>query len=120
MSGLAPSQFVTLNVTIRLIALVLAHVACSSSFSYFSQGKEGHLGALVREGAEGVDDEAGGGAVEDVDGGGADPGLQVVDGHGDVLREGLVEHPDLPVGRRPRHAVPVVVEQHALVLQHGK
>ena len=78
-----------------------------------------HLRALLSKGPEGVDDEAGGRAVKDVDGGGADPGLEVVDGHGDVLRVTLVEDPDLPIGRRPRHAMPVVVEQHPLVL-HGK
>ena len=71
---------------------------------------------LLGKGLEGVDDEAGGGAVEEVDGGRAHPRLQVVDGHGDVLRVGLVEHPDLAICRGPRHAVPVVVEQHPLRL----
>ena len=54
---------------------------------------------------------------EDVDAGRPHPGLQVVHGQGDVLRVALVEHPHLPVGGGPRHAVPVVVEQHPLVLQ---
>ena len=43
--------------------------------------------------------------------------LQVKHGQGDVLRVALVEDPDLAVGGRPRHAVPVVVEQHALALR---
>ncbi len=44
--------------------------------------------------------------------------LQVVDGHGDVLRVALVEYPDLPVGGWPWHAMPVVVEQHSLILHN--
>ena len=56
-----------------------------------------------------LDDEAGVAAV--VDGGRVHPGLEVVDGEGDVLGVGPVEHTDLVVGAR--HAVAVVVEQDA-------
>lgn len=76
-----------------------------------------HLHALLREGSEGVDDEAGSGAVEDEHAGGGHPGLQIVHRHRDVLGVGLVEDPDLAVGGRPRHAMAVVMKQDSFVLQ---
>jgi len=75
-----------------------------------------YLLPLLRKGAEGIDDEPGRRAVEDADAGRPEPGLKVVDGHGDVLSVALVENPDLPIRCRPRHAVAIVVEQHPLIL----
>ena len=82
--------------------------------------KAPHLLALVRKRLERIYDEPRGGAVEDVDAWRADPCLQVVHGHRNVLRVGFVEDPDLAVDRRPRDAVPIVVEQHPFVLPQSK
>ncbi len=62
------------------------------------------------------EDISGLGAVPHEDGGGLEPLLEVVQGDGDVLGVVLVENPDLARRRRLRHAVAVVVHQHALVL----
>ena len=61
-------------------------------------------------------DEVGIGAVPDVDGGRAHPGEHLVERERNVLRKLLVEHPDLAVEGRLRHAVAVVVEQNSFVL----
>ena len=53
-------------------------------------------------------------AVEDEDRRRARPALKVLHGERDVLREVLVEHPHLAGLRRPRHAVAVVVQEHAV------
>ena len=63
----------------------------------------------LRELQERVYEHSGASAVEDVYGRVPSPALQVVHRERYVLRVALVENPDLAVGRRPRHAVAVVV-----------
>ena len=72
---------------------------------------------VLRQLQERVHHDPGSRAVEDVNRGLAHPRLQVVNRQRYVLRVRLVKHPNLPVHRRPRHAVAVVVQQHALVLR---
>lgn len=78
-------------------------------------GQSAHV-LLLLEPGEHVNDRAGRVAVPDVDGRGAGPALQVVERQRDVLRDGLVEDPDLAGVRGPRHAVPVEVKQNPFVL----
>lgn len=80
---------------------------------------EVHLGALLCKLSVGVDNHASCRAVKDIDTGAANPLLQVIDGKGDVLCICLVEHPNLPIRRRPRDAVSIVMEEHPLVLHRA-
>ena len=66
-------------------------------------------------GREGIDDAPCVRAVEHDQAGRADPREELEDGDGHVLREATVEGPHLAVGGRPRHAVPVEVQEEPLV-----
>ena len=73
------------------------------------------LGTQLGEAPEVGDNMAGGARVPHIDARVAQPCLQVVQGQGNVLRVRLVEDPNFATGCGFRHAVAIVVEEHALV-----
>ena len=70
---------------------------------------------LLNEAIEALDDGAGLGTVVDEQARGAEPGLEVIEGDGDVLGEGAVEDPDLARGGGLGDAMSVVVKEDPLL-----